>query len=134
MGMVTASVTPSHTQVQCTPRSVGWPFASCSPVAPGAGLMFAREAEVALRTALIGISASALIMGCFPGTKLPCLKNVWLQSKHASALGQSLPGVCSGSADLVHCLHPWCRERLARATVREGGPFPCQAINLILVK
>lgn len=65
-------------------------------MAPGAGLMFAKEAEVALRTALIGISASALIMGCFPGTKLPCLKNVWLQSKRASALGQSLPGVCSG--------------------------------------
>lgn len=61
----------------------------------GAGLLFASGAEVAPRSALIGISASVVIMGCFPGTKLPCLKNVWLQSKHASALAQPLPWVLS---------------------------------------
>lgn len=104
-------------------------------MAPGAGLMFAREAEVALRTALIGISASALIMGCFPGTKLPCLKNVWLQSKCASALGQSLPGVCSGRQRRPGALPAPVVQGAPRKSHSQGRvAFPCQAINLLLVK
>jgi len=99
----------------------------------GAGLLFAREAEVALRTALIGISASVVIMGCFPGTKLPCLKNVWLQSKHASALAQPLPWVLS--ARTWCSLLRWrCGLLFAAFPARKEGAFPCQAVNLLLVK
>lgn len=92
-GIVSAPVNPSNTQVQFTPKSAGWSiFLSNSPAVPGAGLTFAREAEVAPRTALIGIFASVVIMGRFPGTKLPCLKNALAAKRACLSLG-SVPAL-----------------------------------------
>lgn len=69
--------------MQFSLKSAAWSiFLSVGPAVPGAGLTFAKEAEVTLRTALIGIFASVAVMGCFPGTELPCLKNA-LAAKRA---------------------------------------------------
>lgn len=120
-GIVSAPVNPSNTQVQFTPKSAGWSlFLSISPAAPGAGLTFAREAEVAPRTALIGIFASVVIMGCFPGTELPCLKNA-LAAKQACL---SLGSVAALDAP-ARAMQTW--RTLMHCVVQKAPPsFPSQ--------
>lgn len=88
LGLVSSPANPSNTQVQFTPTSSGWStFLSISPAVSGAELTLTREAEVVLRTALIGIFASLVTMGCFPGTELPCLKNALAVNRVCLCLG-----------------------------------------------
>lgn len=121
-GIVSAPVNPSHSQLQFTPKSAGWSiFLPVSPAAPGTGLTFAREAEVAPRTALIGIFASVAIMGCFPGTKLPCLKNALAAKPACLSLGSAPALDAPGAGEPSRTCGALSQFPQSG---REGGVFP----------
>lgn len=93
-------------------------FSLPQPGIPGAGLAFAWEVEVTLRTALIGISAPVALMGCFPGTDLPCLKNALAAQPQPWV--QPCPGCsCVGGSDLG-ALMPWAEQGAPPSAPRQG--------------